>query len=139
MYQIGTNKEKWLNPQRNAQVGDEVLLKEKSADRLEWPTGVIKAVTVDKDGLVRKVTVQPHKRPGQSNYPQPRERAIHDLVLIKSFTAQDNPSPDCTTSRKAPEEAKTLFCSVSAAERELFVSDAREDLTPLTAKAENSS
>ena len=30
IYQIGTDKEKWLFPQRNAQVGDTVLLAEKN-------------------------------------------------------------------------------------------------------------
>ena len=70
LYQIGTNKEKWYNPQRNAQVGDIALLKEKNTPRLEWPTGVITSVTTDKDGLVRRVFVQPHKKQGQTTTPQ---------------------------------------------------------------------
>ena len=41
IYQIGTDKEKWVNVQRNAQTGDTVLLKEKNTHRLEWPTGTI--------------------------------------------------------------------------------------------------
>ena len=62
LYQIGTDKEKWLYPQRNAQVGDVVLLKEKTtSNRLEWPTGVITSAVLDKDNLVRRVIVQPHK------------------------------------------------------------------------------
>lgn len=87
LYQIGTNKEKWYNPHRNAQVGDIVLLKEKNTPRLEWPTGDITSVTTDKDGLVRRVYVQPHKKQGQVATPQLKERAIHDLVLIKAIPA----------------------------------------------------
>ena len=61
LYQIGTDKEKWLHPQRNATVGDVVLLKEKNIPRLDWHTGTITSVKMDKDNLVRRVLVQPHK------------------------------------------------------------------------------
>ena len=59
IYQIGTDTEKWLTPQRNATVGDVVLLKEKgiSTSRLDWITGTITSVTKDQDNLVRKVMV----------------------------------------------------------------------------------
>ena len=117
LYQIGTNKEKWYNPQRNAQEGDIVLLKEKNTPRLESPTGVITSVTTDKDGLVRRVFVQPHKKQGQTSTPQLKERAIHDLVLIKAITAKDNPYPDSTTSKNAPPEAKILICSFTNEDR----------------------
>ena len=106
LYQIGTNKEKWYNPQRNAQVGDIVLLKEKNTPRLEWPTGVIISVTTDKDGLVRRVFVQTHKKQGQTTTPQLKERAIHDLVLIKAITAKDNPYPDSTTIKTNPNRSQ---------------------------------
>ena len=68
IYQIGTDTEKWLTPQRNATVGDVVLLKEKgiSTSRLDWITGTITSVTKDQDNLVRKVMVQPHKNQAKS-------------------------------------------------------------------------
>ena len=71
MYQIGTDKEKWFHPQKNAQVGDTVLLKEKNTPRLDWPTGTITSAIPDKDNLVRRVIVQPHKKPGQTNISWP--------------------------------------------------------------------
>ena len=120
IYQISTDREKWLHPQRNASVGDIVLLKDKQLSRLDWATGVIIASTPDKDGLVRKVTVQPYKQPGQTSNPPPKDRAIHDLVLIKAITAQDNPRPDCTTSSKAPENAHTLMSHITPEEKGLF-------------------
>ena len=123
LYQIGTDREKWTAPQTNAQVGDIVLLKEKNTHRLDWPTGVITSVTKDQDNLVRRVLVQPHKRQGQTKTPQIKERAIHDLVLIKSFTYQDNANPDSTTNRNAPAEAKSFLCSVYAEDRELLCDD----------------
>ena len=69
IYQIGTDKEKWVQPQRNASVGDIVLLKDKQLPRLDWATGVITSVTKDKDGLVRRVMVQPHQRDDQQSKP----------------------------------------------------------------------
>ena len=94
-------------------MGDVVLLKEKTtSNRLEWPTGVITSAVLDKDNLVRRVIVQPHKKQGQTTTPKPRERAIHDLVLIKSLIAKDN-----TTTKDAPEEAMNLMYSTYAEER----------------------
>jgi len=47
LYQIGTKKEKWFKPERNAQVGDLVLMKDKNSPRLNWSTGTItQAMTV---------------------------------------------------------------------------------------------
>ena len=104
IYQIGTDKEKWVNPTRNAEAGDVVLLKEKaiSTSRLDWDTGTIISTTMDRDNLVRRVMVQPHKKPGQETIPKPKERATHDLVLLKAITAKDNPAPDTTTVPSAP-------------------------------------
>ena len=122
IFQIGTDEEKWTIPARNASVGDVVLLKEKtlSPSRLDWDTGTIISATVDKDNLVRKVMVQPHKKPGQNSCPKPKERAIHDLVLLKAITAKDKPNPDTTTVPNAPPEARVLLCSILADDPELF-------------------
>ena len=108
------------------QTGDIVLLKEKNTSRLDWPTGSITSVTTDKDGLVRRVYVQPHKKQGQVSAPQLKERAIHDLVLIKSITAKDNPYQDSTTIKTAPSEAKILKCSVTTEDRKMFWNDPME-------------
>ena len=112
IYQIGTDKEKWFKPERNAQVGDTVLLKEKTTHRLDWPTGTITQTFKDKDDLVRRVIVQPHKKQGQERTPQPKERAIHDLVLIKAITAKEIPGPDETSLNNAQEELKALLSQV---------------------------
>ena len=122
MYKIGTDREKWLNPQRNAQIGDVVLLKDKNLPRLEWSTGTIISVTPDKDTLVRRVMVKPHKRPNQNIDPAPRERAIHDLVLIKSITSPDHPHQDSSQHKDAPEEALAFRTSFQVIERGLFPS-----------------
>ena len=122
MYKIGTDREKWLNPQRNAQIGDVVLLKDKNLPRLEWSTGTIISVTPDKDTLVRRVMVKPHKRPNQTLDPAPRERAIHDLVLIKSITSPDHPHQDSSQQKDAPEEASAFRTSFQVLERGIFPS-----------------
>ena len=91
MYKIGTGREKLLNPQRNAQNGDDVLLKDKKFPRLELSTGTITSGSPDKDTLVRRVMIKPHKRHNLTLDPAPRPKAIHDLVLIKSITSPDHP------------------------------------------------
>ena len=98
MYQIGDTREKWTQPKTNARVGDLVLLRDKQLPRLEWATGKITEVFPDKDKLVRRVMVQPHHKPGQISKPAARERAIHDIVLLKSLTLPDIPLPDSISS-----------------------------------------
>ena len=121
IYQIGTVKEKWTRPQRNAEVGDVVLLTEKglSTSRLDWTTSTITSATKDQDNLVRRVMVQPQKKPGQKTSPEPKERAIHDLILLKAITAKDNGAPDSTTFADAPPEATVFKYSILADDPEL--------------------
>ena len=64
MYQIGDTLEKWTKPQNNAKIGDMVLMRDKNLPRLDRSTGTIITVMPDKDKLVRRVIVQPHKKPG---------------------------------------------------------------------------
>ena len=109
MYQIGDTLKKWTTPQNNARIGDMVLMRDKNLPRLEWSTGTIITVMPDKDKLVRRVIVQPHKKPGQDSAPSAKERAIHDLVLLKAFTMMDNPPPDTTKIPSAPKEATIMM------------------------------
>ena len=83
IYQIGDTRDKWNQPRRNAQVGDLVLLCEKNLPRLQWSTGIIVETIPGRDGLVRKVVVQPHRRRGQKSMPRQLTRAIQYLVLLK--------------------------------------------------------
>ena len=93
-----------MNTHENAKVGDTVLMKEKNYPRLEWPTGTITEVRTAKDGLVRRVVVQPHARPGKSTTETPRERAIHDLILLRSLTdSEQKPQMDTTALREQEE------------------------------------
>lgn len=41
LYEIGQDREKWTETQRNAKVGDVVLIKDKNQHRLYWPTGIV--------------------------------------------------------------------------------------------------
>ena len=78
MYQIGTDREKWLNPQRNAQLGDIVLIKDKNLHGLEWSTGTIIEVYPDKDTLVRRVFVH-SKCPCPKSHKHVRKSSILDI------------------------------------------------------------
>ena len=58
-----------------------------------------------KDGLVRRVVVQPHTRTGKSTTDAPRERAIHDLILLRSLTDSEK-QPQMDTADLTKSEAK---------------------------------
>ena len=88
-------------------------MREKNSLRLEWPTGTITEITTSKDGLVRRVIVQPHPRAGKSTTETPRERAIHDLVLARSLTESEPPAQlDVSTldEKEAEQVLKTTHC-----------------------------
>ena len=51
-------RQKWLQPKRNLQVGDIVLVVDYSAPRNSWPMGRVEKVHVGNKGLVRSVTVK---------------------------------------------------------------------------------
>ena len=92
MYEIGDRREKWNEESRNAQAGDLVLIMEKNYQklkRLEWNTGTIVEALPDGDGLVRNVTVQPHKRPNEKREKRPKKMSIHHLVLLKEVHKAD--------------------------------------------------
>ena len=93
MYEIGDHRAKWNEESRNAQVGDLVLIMEKDykkLKRLEWITGTITEALPDSDGLVRTVTVQPHKRPNERKERRPKKMSIHYLVLLKEVHNADS-------------------------------------------------
>jgi len=113
IYGIGTKREQWVNIQKNASVGDIVLMREKNSPRLEWPTGTITEVITADDGLVRRVVVQPHARKGKPTTEAPRERAIHDLILLSSLTERDQPTTVDTSGlnqKEAEQVLKTTEC-----------------------------
>ena len=88
-------------------------MKEKNSPRLEWPTGTITEVITADDGLVRRVVVQPHAREGKPTTEAPRERAIHDLILLSSLTEKDQPITVDTsglTQGEAEQVLKTTEC-----------------------------
>ena len=94
IFRASQEREKWTEPRRNAQEGDMVLLCDKNLPRLQWATGKITKIKEDKDGLVRTVTVQPFSSPDRPITEAPRERSIHDLVLVR----EDSALPDLKAS-----------------------------------------
>jgi len=109
LFQIGTKREKWIKPERNTMVGDVVLMKDKDQPRSKWSTGTITQIIPSKDGLIRRVVVKPHSREDKSTTQTPRERAVHDLVLIKALSEQNQPPEDCRKDPKAPKDAQILL------------------------------
>ena len=51
-------RQKWLFPERNVQVGDAVLAVDPSAPRGSWPLVMVQAAFPDKKGLVRSAEVK---------------------------------------------------------------------------------
>jgi hypothetical protein len=68
-------RQKWLKPHRNINVGDLVLLVEKSP-RGEWPKAVVEKVFPGSDGHVREVVV----RTAKSSY----TRDVRKLCLLEA-------------------------------------------------------
>ena len=92
MYDIGTERTKWQKYNRNAQVGDIVLMTDKQLPRLQWSTATITQIIEDTDGIVRRAVVKPHARTDKATTQASRERAVNDLILIKAFTEIDVPA-----------------------------------------------
>ena len=62
-----TERTKWFRHNRNAEVGDRVLVIDENTKRGEWPVGIVTEVYPDGKGIVRQVTVKidssEYKRP----------------------------------------------------------------------------
>ena len=101
-------------------------MKDKNLPRLDWSTATITDVTRDKDGLVRKVMVRPDSRHDKSTTQALRERAIHDLVLLKAITMRDHPERDIMDAPNTPEEATILKFSSPLYDHELFTTTPEE-------------
>jgi hypothetical protein len=67
-------RQKWLQPKRNVELNDLVLLVDHSSSRNTWPMGRIIAVHPDKSGLVRTVKVKTKLNV--------LERPVNKLVLL---------------------------------------------------------
>ena len=105
-------KRKWTEPIRNARIGYLVQLIEKNTPRFKWPIGRITHVTEDDDGLVRRVIVQPQRRPNQTGTEKPRERAISDLILLKDVLSYEQEEKhESSQSPKLTHAAFVLFTS----------------------------
>ena len=55
---IISKRQKWLNPKRNIQEGDIVLLVDENASRNDWKLGKVVDAPMDKDGLVRHAKIR---------------------------------------------------------------------------------
>ena len=80
-------RQKWVNPQRNMQVGNIVLIKEDNVSRNRWRTARVDEVYASEDGFVRKVKVIVSDRSLTKEGKRVRtttvlERPIQKLVLL---------------------------------------------------------
>ena len=64
--------------------------------------------------------VRPDTRHDKSTTQAPRERAIHDLVLLKAITMKDHPAQDTMDARNVPTDATVLKLSRHTVDPELF-------------------
>ena len=83
-------RRKWKNPKQNLKVGDTVLVRDKNMHRYLWGTARVIRVKNSLDGLVRSVLIQPIPMKGEgTSKAAPRERPVHDLVLLESAESQN--------------------------------------------------
>jgi hypothetical protein len=69
-------RQKWLDPVRNFEVGDLVLILNENSPRYQWPLGIVTDTNKGPDGLVRSVQV----RTKTGTYTRP----IHKLCLLEA-------------------------------------------------------
>ena len=73
-------RRKWLEPKRNFQPGDVVLIRDKQVSRHDWPMGIVTKTFPSSDNLIRKCEVRIVKNGKQFSYIRP----VVELVLLLS-------------------------------------------------------
>jgi hypothetical protein len=86
-------RQKWLQPQRNLEVGDIVLLKDDNLPRNLWPMCRVEKLLPSNDGFVRRVIVRLASREKHSSKRVTLERPIHKLILLMETEASPPKSP----------------------------------------------
>ena len=92
-------RQKWICPQRNAAIGDVVLVKDETMARNEWPLAKIIEVMPGSDGLVRQVRV----RTRSTTLVRPVDKLC--LLLEAEMPEQEQPSDFETSSDKCSDSA----------------------------------
>ena len=80
-------RSKWINPSKNLEVGDVVLVKE-SSPRPHWPIAIVHKTLPSADDLVRKVILRFSSKNGP--HQRYKERSIHDLVLLTPASREND-------------------------------------------------
>ena len=85
---IISKRQKWLNPKRNIQEGDIVLVVDDKLHRNQWLLGIVVNVDTDKNNLVRHAKIKIGNRNlNDHGIPQTSttflQRSVHKLVLIQ--------------------------------------------------------
>ena len=80
-----TARRKWLKAKMNVEVGDVVLLQEKTS-RNYWPMGIVTEVQAISDARVRKATIR--LKPTAAGGPRTLQRCVHDLVIVLRVSEQ---------------------------------------------------
>ena len=88
-------RQKWISPRRNVQVGDVVLLMDDDVPRMQWPKGIVVDAVLSDDGLVRRVKVRrATSKLDQDGRPETTmsvvERPVQKIVVI--LAAEPNES-----------------------------------------------
>ena len=93
-------RQKWVRPRRNMQIGDIVLVKDDNNPRNQWQLARLTEAQRGNDGLVRKVNLAIGDRQLSASGEKTRpvsllERPIHKLVLLVPFNSHERPGvPD---------------------------------------------
>jgi hypothetical protein len=82
-------RQKWVRPEKNLQVGDVVISKEKDETRNQWPLARVEETLPSIDGRVRKVKILMadgalDNQGKRQHSPSLLERPVHKLVLLLS-------------------------------------------------------
>lgn len=72
------NRRKWHQTERNVQVNDVILLKNKDVHRNDWPFGIVTKVFLGEDDLVRKVELKVSRNGRVNSYIRP----VHEIVVL---------------------------------------------------------
>ena len=126
-------RNKWLRPRRNAEVGDVVLLRDAALQRSDWPFAIVVEVHPGTDGLVRRVSLRVPGRRGSAGGAGLFLRHVSQVVLLQparragSADESDDSDDGAATEDEATDDRQTAIDAAATARASTGSADESDD------------